>query len=90
MSGTLECACGHKMVLERIEDAPWCCPSCGGGRVPEGMSRQAQRRAKAEFAKAKIRLGPKVRSDLDRLREQMDAMAVDSPAVPDPEPQDAA
>lgn len=35
---------------------------------------------------SKIRLGPKVRSDLDRLREQMDAMAADSPAVPDPEP----
>jgi PHP family Zn ribbon phosphoesterase len=90
MPGVLECACGHKMQIERIEDAPWCCPKCGGGRIPEGMSRQAQRKAKADFAKAKIRLGPKVQTELDRLREQMDAMAAQGPAVPDPDSPEAA
>lgn len=86
MSGTLECACGHKMTLERPEDAPWCCPKCGGGRIPDGMSRQAQRRAKAEFAKAKLRVGRDMVGELDKLRAHMDVMAERGPAVPDPEP----
>lgn len=71
MPGVMECSCGHRMVLERPEDAPYCCPKCGGGKIPETMSRQAQRRAKAEFAKAKVKLGPKVRSELDALSAQM-------------------
>ena len=86
MSGTLECACGHKMRLERIEDAPACCPKCGGGREPVGMNRAQRRAAKAAFAKQKLRQSKEQAAAFAKLAADMDAMAERSPAVPDPEP----
>lgn len=88
MSGTLECACGHRMRLERIEDAPACCPKCGGGREPAGMNRAARRAAKAAFAKQKLRQSKEQAAAFAKLAADMDAMR--DAKAPDLEPPGAA
>lgn len=74
MPGILECACGHKMRLERIEDAPACCPKCGGGREPAGMNRAQRRAAKAAYAKLQLKQSKEQASAFAKLAADMDAM----------------
>lgn len=83
MSGTLECECGHKMRLDSIEDAPICCPKCGGGRMPEGMTKKELRAARAAFARAKLKQDKALKAAFDQLAADMDAMREREPPTGD-------
>lgn len=90
MSGTLECDCGFKMTIERIEDAPPCCPGCGGGQMPEeGMTKKQIRAAKAAHAREKLKQGKVMKKAFAKLAKDMDAMRAGKPE-PDLEPPGAA